>query len=186
MLWTKLLTSLAFLWTTCPLLGETGVWGGRKGGSMNCPYCGNLETRVMDSRDSEGQEAIRRRRECEGCGRRFTTYEKVEEIPIWVMKRNGALEPFQPEKLLRGLVRACTKRDVPLSRLEKVVEDIEADLRANLLYEVTSERLGGMVLEQLQDVDPVAYVRFASVYRQFESLEEFQNELERLTKEGIR
>ena len=160
--------------------------GRQEGGTMNCPYCGNLETRVVDTRDSEGQEAIRRRRECSGCGRRFTTYEKVEEISILVLKRDGSPEPFDPEKLLRGLVRACTKRDVPLSRLEGVVEEIEAELRSGMEYEVSSERLGEMVLERLQDVDPVAYVRFASVYRHFESLEEFHAELERLTKEGIR
>jgi transcriptional repressor NrdR len=153
---------------------------------MNCPYCGGEDTRVVDSRDAEGQEAVRRRRECSGCSRRFTTYEKVEEIPILVVKRSGLVEPFSREKLLRGLVRACTKRDVPLSGLEQVVEGIEGELRDGMTYEVTSGRLGEMVLERLEGVDPVAYVRFASVYRQFESLEEFQRELERLTKEGMR
>ena len=153
---------------------------------MRCPFCEHEETRVVDSRDSEGQEAIRRRRECAECGRRFTTYEKIDEIPITVVKRGGAVEPFEQEKVLRGLLRACTKRDVPLSRLEALVAGIEADLRRGLRYEVTSEEIGDMVLDRLQDVDLVAYVRFASVYRQFESIEEFKDELARLTKESIR
>jgi transcriptional repressor NrdR len=153
---------------------------------MRCPFCEHEETRVVDSRDSEGQEAIRRRRECAECGRRFTTYEKIDEIPITVVKRGGAVEPFELQKVLRGLLRACTKRDVPLSRLEDVVAGIEADLRRDLRYEVTSEEIGDMVLDRLQDVDLVAYVRFASVYRQFESIEEFKEELARLTKESIR
>lgn len=141
---------------------------------------------MVDSRDSEGQEAIRRRRECTGCGRRFTTYEKVEEIPILVVKRDRAVELFSQEKVLKGIVRACSKRDVPLSRMEHLVAQIETELRAEAAYEVTSERIGEMVLERLQDLDLVAYVRFASVYRQFESVEEFTQELEQLTKEGIR
>ena len=153
---------------------------------MRCPFCEHEETRVVDSRDSEGQEAIRRRRECAECGRRFTTYEKIDEIPIVVVKRGGAVEAFEQAKVLRGLLRACTKRDVPLSRLEDVVADIEADLRRDLRYEVTSEEIGDMVLDRLQDVDLVGYVRFASVYRQFESIEEFKEELARLTKESIR
>ena len=153
---------------------------------MRCPFCEHEETRVVDSRDSEGQEAIRRRRECAACGRRFTTYEKIDEIPITVVKRGGAAEPFEQQKVLRGLLRACTKRDVPLSRLEDVVAGIEADLRRDLRYEVTSEEIGDMVLDRLQDVDLVGYERFASVYRQFESIEEFKDELARLTKESIR
>jgi transcriptional repressor NrdR len=153
---------------------------------MRCPYCQGESTRVIDSRDSEGQEAVRRRRECAGCGRRFTTYEKVEQIPILVMKREGNIEPFSPEKLLKGLMRAFSKRDVALGRLEALVADIEEELRAEGRYEETSERLGEMVLDRLQDLDLVAYVRFASVYRQFENVEEFKQELEQLTKEGIR
>jgi transcriptional repressor NrdR len=153
---------------------------------MLCPYCEHDVTRVIDSRDSEGQEAIRRRRECTGCGRRFTTYEKVEEISILVVKRDGEIEPFSREKVLKGLVRACSKRDVPLNQLEDLVGETERELRAAAEYEVTSERIGELVLERLQDVDLVAYVRFASVYRQFESVEEFKQELEQLTKEGIR
>jgi transcriptional repressor NrdR len=153
---------------------------------MRCPYCTYSDTRVVDSREVDGQDAIRRRRECASCGRRFTTYEKIDEIPIVVMKRDGTLEPFSREKLLQGLLRACSKRDVPLSRLEEVVSSIESELRSDLHYEISSGSLGQLVLERLQDVDLVAYVRFASVYRQFESVEEFKEELEQLTKEGIR
>jgi transcriptional repressor NrdR len=153
---------------------------------MRCPYCEGVETRVVDSRDTEGREAIRRRRECAACGRRFTTYEKVEALPIAVVKRDGSIEPFSEEKLLQGLVRACTKRDVPMGRLEELVADLKTELRDDGFYEVTSERVGGMVLDRLQDLDLVAYIRFASVYRQFESMEEFKDELDHVTKEGIR
>jgi transcriptional repressor NrdR len=153
---------------------------------MNCPYCSSPDSRVVDSRETESKEAIRRRRECVACGQRFTTYEKIEEIPITVIKRDGGTELFHPEKLLRGLTRACTKRRVPVERLQVVVADIERELREEGAYEVPSERLGKMALERLQKVDLVAYIRFASVYRQFESVEEFKEELESLAKEGIR
>jgi transcriptional repressor NrdR len=153
---------------------------------VNCPYCGLDESRVVDSRETESKEAIRRRRECTACGQRFTTYEKIEEIPITVVKRDGSTELYHPDKLLRGLMRACTKRNVPLERLEGVVADIERELREESAYQVSSERVGKMALERLQGVDLVAYIRFASVYRQFESIEEFKRELEQLAKEGIR
>lgn len=153
---------------------------------MNCPFCGLADSRVVDSRETDSKDAIRRRRECNVCGQRFTTYEKIEEIPITVVKRDGSTELFHPDKLLRGLMRACTKRNVPLERLELIVADIERQLREELVYQVTSERMGMMALERLQEVDLVAYIRFASVYRQFESVEEFKNELEKLAKEGIR
>jgi transcriptional repressor NrdR len=153
---------------------------------MNCPYCALPDTRVIDSRETEGRDATRRRRECMACGQRFTTYEKIEEIPMTVIKRNGQRELFRPDKLLRGLIRACAKRDVPNERLQEIVTDIERDLREDMAYEVTSERIGEMALDRLQEIDLVAYVRFASVYRQFESIEEFKQELERLAKVGIR
>jgi transcriptional repressor NrdR len=153
---------------------------------MNCPFCGLPDSRVVDSRETESKEAIRRRRECMTCGQRFTTYEKIEEIPITVTKRDGSTELFHPDKLLRGLMRACTKRRVPVERLEQVVADIERQLREEAAYQVSSERVGEMALERLQRVDLVAYVRFASVYRQFESVEEFNRELEQLAREGIR
>lgn len=153
---------------------------------MNCPYCGHSDTRVVDSRDTEGRDAIRRRRECVACGQRFTTYEKIEEIPITVLKRDGSRELFRPDKLLRGLMRACAKRNVPSTVLEAIVSDIERELREDLAYEVTSERVGKMALDRLQAVDQVAYIRFASVYRQFESVEDFKKELEQLAREGSR
>ncbi len=153
---------------------------------MNCPYCKHPESRVVDSRDVEGQEAIRRRRECAECGRRYTTYEKLEEVPITVLKRDGSSEPFRQEKLLQGLLRACTKREIALSRLEELVGEVESRLRREMVYEVTSEHIGELVLALLQDVDLVAYVRFASVYRQFESIAEFKEELEQLKKVSVR
>jgi transcriptional repressor NrdR len=153
---------------------------------VNCPYCGFPDSRVVDSRETESKEAIRRRRECAACGQRFTTYEKIEEIPITVVKRDGSTELFHPEKLLRGLSRACTKRRVSVERLQGVVADIERELREEGAYEVPSERVGKMALERLQQIDLVAYIRFASVYRQFESIEEFKRELEQLAKEGIK
>ena len=153
---------------------------------MNCPYCGHSDSRVVDSRETEIKEAIRRRRECISCGQRFTTYEMIEQIPITVLKTTGSTELFDPQKLLRGLTRACAKRNVPVERLQAVVADIERQLRDEAAYQVPSERLGKMALERLQAVDLVAYIRFASVYRQFDSIEGFKHELELLAKEGIR
>ena len=153
---------------------------------MNCPYCSHPDSRVVDSRETESKEAIRRRRECFACGQRFTTYEMVEQIPITVAKRDGSAELFASEKLLRGLTHACTKRNVAMERLQAVVSDIERQLREEGAYQVPSERLGKMALERLQSIDLVAYIRFASVYRQFDSVEGFKQELEQLAKEGIR
>jgi transcriptional repressor NrdR len=153
---------------------------------LNCPYCGHPESRVVDSRETEVKEAIRRRRECISCGQRFTTYEMIEQIPITVVKRNGSTELFDAEKLLRGLTRACAKRNVSVERLQVIVADIERQLRDEPAYQVPSERVGKMALERLQSVDLVAYIRFASVYRQFDGIEGFKEELETLAKEGIR
>ncbi len=158
----------------------------QRGDILNCPFCSSADSRVVDSRETDSNEAVRRRRECISCGQRFTTYEKIEEIPITVVKRDGSTELFHPQKLLHGLTRACTKRDVPLEELQEIVNDIERALREEAAFEVTSERVGMMALERLQQVDLVAYVRFASVYRQFESIEGFKQELELLAKEGIR
>jgi len=168
--------------------GYSPVWETRRerGKQLNCPYCGHSESRVVDSRETESKEAIRRRRECIACSQRFTTYEMIEQIPITVVKRDGSTELFYPEKLLRGLMRACAKRNVPLERLQGVVADIERELRDESAYQVSSERVGKMALERLQSVDLVAYIRFASVYRQFDSIEGFKRELEQLAKEGIR
>jgi transcriptional repressor NrdR len=153
---------------------------------VNCPYCGFVDSKVIDSRDTESREAVRRRRECVSCGQRFTTYEKIEEIPITVVKRDGSAQLFHADKLLLGLMRACTKRDVPVESLEEIVADIERELREQSAYEVTSERVGNMALERLLALDLVAYIRFASVYRQFDSVEGFKQELEQLAREGIR
>ena len=150
---------------------------------MICPYCEGSEHRVMESRVPDTKDAIRRRRECQTCGRRFTTYERVEEMPLIVIKSNGDREPFDREKLLSGLQRACHKRPVPTAHLEAAVRDIEVSLRNRLKQEVSSNAIGELALRRLKDVDTVAYVRFASVYRQFEDTDEFADELHRLERE---
>lgn len=147
---------------------------------MRCPFCGHDETKVVDSRTSESQDAIRRRRECLQCSERFTTYERREEMPLMVVKKDGTPEPFDRGKLLRGLLVATAKRDVPMERLETLIDDIETDLRNDFRYEVDSEQVGDMVLKRLRDLDKVAYVRFASVYREFQDLDEFASELREL------
>ncbi len=144
---------------------------------MKCPFCESQETKVVDSRDNEVRDAIRRRRECLNCGRRFTTYERVEEIPLSVIKRGGEREVFSRSKLLEGLMRACEKRPVEAGMLEKFVDAIEADLRNEFKTEVPSAEIGERTLAKLKNQDKVAYVRFASVYRHFENVEEFQKEL---------
>lgn len=147
---------------------------------MRCPFCGNHGSRVLDSRPVHEGRAIRRRRECEKCEQRFTTFETVEEQPLIVIKKDGSREEFSREKLLRGLIRACEKRPVPLARLEEVVADIEGNLRQSGVAEVPSQEIGEMVMERLVDIDEVSYVRFASVYRQFKDINVFVNELEDL------
>ena len=147
---------------------------------MRCPKCGCEESKVVDSRPSEGNDAIRRRRECTGCGFRFTTYERCEEMPIVVIKRDGHKEPFDRQKLMRGLLTATVKRDIPLSTLTALIDDIEASLRDTGTMEVSSSDLGSMVLKRLISVDKVAYVRFASVYRDFKDVDEFSEELRSL------
>jgi transcriptional repressor NrdR len=147
---------------------------------MRCPFCQNPETKVVDSRTSEASDAIRRRRECDSCKRRFTTYERLEEIPLVVIKRNRERELFEPSKLLNGLLRACEKRQVPLETLEQVVSDIEVELRNQFKYEVNSKKIGEMALRRLREIDKVAYVRFASVYRHFDDVNEFNEELKKL------
>ncbi|MCR8907451.1 MULTISPECIES: transcriptional regulator NrdR [Atopobiaceae] len=147
---------------------------------MRCPKCGCEESKVVDSRPSENNDAIRRRRECTRCGFRFTTYERCEELPLVVVKRDGRKEPFDRQKLMRGLVTATVKRDVPLSALSALIDDIESELRDGGVTEVSSVDLGGMVLKRLVSVDKVAYVRFASVYRDFKDVDEFSEELRSL------
>jgi transcriptional repressor NrdR len=147
---------------------------------MKCPFCGSIDSRVVDSRDTEAGDAIRRRRECLDCERRFTTYERVDEMPLMVVKRDGREEVFSGGKLLNGLVRACVKRDIPLERLQMLVDDIENRLRHRPGQRVSSTDIGELALRLLRDVDRVAYVRFASVYRQFEDVDAFQDELARI------
>ena len=147
---------------------------------MRCPYCGSVDDRVVDSRESREGAVIRRRRECSACERRFTSYETVEEIPILVVKKDGRREPFDRQKLLRGLVRACEKRPVETAQLERLCEEVEATLHAREPREMTTQEIGAKVMERLKDLDQVAYVRFASVYRRFEDLGDFVDELKAL------
>ncbi|PLR68373.1 MULTISPECIES: transcriptional regulator NrdR [Bacillaceae] len=149
---------------------------------MKCPSCQHNGTRVLDSRPVDEGKSIRRRRECEECQYRFTTFEKVEEIPLIVVKKEGVREEFSKEKILRGLIKACEKRPVPLTQLEEIVQDIEKELRNQGVSEVNSEIIGEMVMDRLALVDEVAYVRFASVYRQFKDINVFIQELSELIK----
>lgn len=147
---------------------------------MRCPFCAHSETKVVDSRDSESQDAIRRRRECLECGKRFTTYERREEMPLMVIKKDGSTEPFDHGKLLRGLVVATAKRPVTPAILESLIDDIEAELHNAMQYEIPAKQLGDMVLRRLLEIDKVAYIRFASVYKEFNDLDGFTAELKRL------
>ncbi len=147
---------------------------------MRCPYCDFLESKVIDSRRTEGDYEIRRRRECMECGHRFTTYEKVEELPLMVIKKDGAREIFERSKIINGLVRACEKRPVAYENLERLAEEIESQLRSQFDREVNSSYIGELVMEKLRKLDEVAYVRFASVYRQFSDVGNFLKELEKL------
>ena len=147
---------------------------------MKCPYCFSIENKVIDSRLTESSDTIRRRRQCLDCDQRFTTYERVEEIPITVIKRNGERQPFERNKILNGLIRACVKRQISITLLDDMVTDIENEIRSQFKYEISSQELGEMVLERLKTFDKVAYVRFASVYRYFEDIKQFSEELEKL------
>lgn len=151
---------------------------------MHCPFCNSEESKVVDSRDSEAGDAIRRRRECLDCERRYTTYERHEEVPLAVVKRHGGEEVFARQKLLNGLLRATEKRAIPIERLERAVDDIENELRRAPGQRVTTQMVGERALRHLRDIDKVAYVRFASVYRQFDGVDEFQQELARLERSG--
>ena len=147
---------------------------------MKCPYCGYVESKVIDSRPTDESERIRRRRECIKCGRRFTTYEVVETTPLIVIKKDKSREEFDSGKVLGGMVRACEKRPVPLDVLEEAVRDIEMTLRNSLEKEVPSYKIGELAMEKLRGIDEVAYVRFASVYRQFKDIDSFMKELQTL------
>jgi transcriptional repressor NrdR len=153
---------------------------------MKCPFCGETETRVLDSRATQDHSAIRRRRQCTSCANRFTTMEKMEEEPLVVIKRDGRREIFDAVKILKGLVLAGQKRDVPLSRWEEVVENLEQKLRTNYVREVSADQIGDLILDRLREIDEVAYVRFASVFRQFPDVETFKSELEKMLAEKNR
>jgi transcriptional repressor NrdR len=147
---------------------------------MRCPFCQHSESRVLESRSAESEQSIRRRRECLECQRRFTTYERIELVPVAVIKRDGQRELFDRSKLLRGVLRACEKTGVPPQRLEALVDEIEVQLQGQAVREVSSQELGWRVLDQLRSLSEVAYVRFASVYRQFRGVRDFVETLDRL------
>ena len=147
---------------------------------MKCPYCCYEESKVIDSRPTDEGERIRRRRECLKCQKRFTTYEVIESLPLIVIKRDKNREMFDREKLMNGLLRACQKRPVSIDTLENMIDEIEATLQNSLEREVTSEKIGSLVMEKLKDIDEVSYVRFASVYRQFKDINTFMAELNKL------
>jgi transcriptional repressor NrdR len=150
---------------------------------MRCPFCGFLESKVIDSRESKKGLSIRRRRECLSCKRRFTTYEKIEEIPYMVVKKDGTRQPYDSQKLLRGMMKACEKRPIQINQLEEIVEEVESLLQERPDKEIGVSEVGQLVMDRLRELDKVAYVRFASVYREFKDVAEFQQELESLMKD---
>ena len=147
---------------------------------MKCPYCAYDESKVIDSRPTDEGEKIRRRRECLKCGKRFTTYEMIESLPVIVIKRDRSREQFDRTKLMNGMLRACEKRPVSIDVLERAIDEIESTIQNSLDREVTSEKIGELTMEKLKAIDEVAYVRFASVYRQFKDISTFMGELEKL------
>ena len=147
---------------------------------MKCPICGYTESKVIDSRPSEEGSSIRRRRECLSCQNRFTTYEKIETLPLLVVKKDKTRELFDKNKLLSGIIKACHKRPVTMEQMEEVATEIEAELQNSLSREISSQSIGVLVMDKLKSLDPVAYVRFASVYREFKDLDTFMRELEQL------
>jgi transcriptional repressor NrdR len=149
---------------------------------MKCPYCGHLGDKVVDSRESKEGEVIRRRRECLECGRRFTSYERIDEIPYMVVKKDGRRERFERQKLVAGLLKACEKRPVRVAALEVVADRLEAALQEKPEREIKTEEIGAYLMQELKHLDKVAYVRFASVYRNFRDIDEFKNELNDLLR----
>ncbi|MCM8710481.1 transcriptional regulator NrdR [Clostridium sp. SYSU_GA19001] len=147
---------------------------------MKCPYCGYEESKVVDSRSTEDDMAIRRRRECLKCSKRYTTYEKIEDIPILVIKKDSSREYFDKSKIINGLLKACQKRPISRLQIESIANDVEKQLSNQMLTEVKSDYIGEMIMESLKSVDEVAYVRFASVYRQFKDINTFMEEIKNL------
>lgn len=158
---------------------KTHCNGGLK---VRCPFCGWTESKVIDSRSAEEGSTIRRRRECISCARRFTTYEVVEQIPLMVVKKDGRRTIFERGKIMTGVLRACQKRPIPLTVIEELVEKVEKEIRNTMEREISTQRIGEMVMQNLKEIDQVAYVRFASVYRQFTDINNFMQELEDLMK----
>ncbi len=152
---------------------------------MKCPYCDKVDTKVIDSRPTEEGHAIRRRRECDECGRRFTTYEKVEETMLMVVKKDGRREAFDRNKILNGIIKACEKRPVSMAQMEGIADEIEKNISNSMKKEVESYNIGELIMNLLKDVDEVAYVRFASVYRQFTDVSTFIKEIEKLIGPAI-
>ncbi len=153
---------------------------------MKCPFCGHAEDKVVDSREARGGDAIRRRRECFGCHRRFTTYERIDEIPYMVIKKDGRRERFDRQKVLAGLLRACEKRPVPMQKLEATVDEVETFVSDSPNRERNSSEVGEVIMNRLRKLDKVAYVRFASVYLDFQDVKEFMGELKQLLRERSR
>jgi transcriptional repressor NrdR len=153
---------------------------------MKCPYCGFGQDRVVDSRESKEADSIRRRRECERCKRRFTTYERVDEIPYMVVKKDGRRERFDRQKILQGLLKACEKRPVATAKLEAMVDEVERAVQESKERELTTTELGELLMSRLKKLDKVAYVRFASVYMDFKDVKEFMNELKGLLKDRVK
>ena len=151
---------------------------------MKCPFCGFSESKVIDSRPADENSSIRRRRECLSCGKRFTTYETVESLPMVVVKKDGSRQSFDRRKVQGGMIRACEKRPVPLAELEKIAGEIEQDLQNSMEREISTTDIGEKVMDRLRSVDQVAYVRFASVYRQFKDIDTFMTELNKLLADG--
>jgi transcriptional repressor NrdR len=150
---------------------------------MLCPYCGHLEDKVIDSRESKEGESVRRRRECLKCGRRYTTYERIDEVPYMVVKKDGRREKFERQKVLNGLLKAAEKRPIPMSRLAGIVDEVEGRLSENPDRELPSEAIGELIMQRLQTLDKIAYVRFASVYRDFQDEEAFLSEIAKLMRQ---
>ena len=149
---------------------------------MKCPYCGDDNTRVIDSRPADDNAAIRRRRQCDVCGKRFTTYEKVETVPLMVIKKDKTREPYDRSKIEQGVIRSCHKRPVPLEKIMACVDEIELEIYNMGVREIDSSVIGGIVMDKIKDLDGVAYVRFASVYREFKDVNTFMDELKKLLK----
>ena len=147
---------------------------------MKCPFCGYTESKVIDSRPTDENERIRRRRECIQCSKRFTTYETIEDVPVIVIKKDRSREVFDRNKILKGMLRACEKRKVTVAELDEKIDEIEAQLQSSVDREVSSSRIGELIMEKLKVIDEVAYVRFASVYKEFDSAESFRDELAKL------